>query len=408
MSVAPGSAKLTSWTVTRAGGSHSSSPLFPAQYSARFHHRRVWPTIPPIMSIRVLHVVESLVPEAGSVAVSLPGLWTALQPHGIASVTVSLDRNATLPDGVTHTVFDPHETVRLVRDAGVVHFHGWGTDLGRRLATAARKVGRPYVVSPLGSLSEGPNCKRSWRARLRRLLGGNRLISQAALVTVLNTKERQSLQAAGLDRKIRVLAYGLTIDDYDGTADEGNVELPPASGGRSLLLLGPIHPVEGLVPFMKAFAEIGPDGDGWNLVLAGPETGDWRKMIEAAVRRKGGTDRVRFAPAAEVRTQRAWLARASLLAAPGLHYRPATSIMQAVAASVAVIASDRVTPDGLDGGVYVCAPTREALRETLRFALRLSDNQRADQARQAREAMRALFDWPVLAEHYARLYRELA
>ena len=174
------------------------------------------------------------------------------------------------------------------------------------------------------------------------------------------------------------------------------------------MLLGPIHPIEGLVRLVKALAEIGTDADGWSGVVAGPEPGDWRKMLEAAIRRKGGAGRVLFTSAPNVETQRAWLARASVLATPSLHFRCPVSIMQAAAVGVPVIASDFAAPDGMNDAIHTCPPTRENLRDALRFILRLSDEERATMAQKACDVCRSMFDWSVLAERYAQLYQDLA
>ena len=344
------------------------------------------------MVLRVVHVVESLEPEAGSVAVALRGLLDALEARGIEAEAV--------------TAFEPGAADQLVRGAVVVHFHGWGTALARNMAGAARKAGTPYVISPLGLLSTGPYHQKGWRDRIREFLYENKLVRAAAAITALNARDQQALRAADLNARIQVLPYGLSIGDYEATEDAVD-DLPTAPEGRCLLLLGPIHPVEGLVPLLRAVAELGTDADGWNIVFAGRETGDWRKMLEAAVRRKGAADRVLFTTAPDLRTQRAWLARASVLAAPGLHFRCPVSIVQAVAAGVPAIASEHTAPDALDGTIRVCAPNREALKEALRFVFRLSDEDRASLARKARDVSHARLDWPVLVDEYVQLYENL-
>jgi len=362
---------------------------------------------PPIMDLCVIHVVESLEPQAGSVAVSLGGLSAALGERGIESDAITLDRNRTVFGVGRSTPFEPRTAARIVQDAAVVHLHGWGGQLSRSMAGAARKLGKPYVISPLGGLCQGPHNIQRRRDRLRMFLSGNRLIREAAAVTVLNAAEERAVRDSGLNDEVRVLPYGLRFSDYEAK-DHADGDLPAALDGRCLLLLGPIHPVEGLVPLMKAFAEIGTEADGWHMVLAGRQVGQWRKMLEAAIRRKGGADRVLFASAPDVMIQRAWLARASALATPSLHQRCPVSTLQAMAAGVAVIASDRVAPDGLENAICVCHPTWRDLADALRRVFQLSDEDREAFARKARDAGRLLLDWSVLANQYVELYKSIA
>lgn len=359
------------------------------------------------MANYVLHVVESLEPQAGSLAVSLRGLFGVLRTRGLESQAITLDHNRTATDGISHTRFESEAATRLVRTADVVHLHGWGTELFRIMADTARKAGTPYVISPCGALSEWHCNRKGWLDKLRGFLWEKKLVYRAAVVTAQNGLEQRALEADGFNSNVRVLPYGLGMSDYE-TATGAAGHLPAAPADRCLLLLGPIHPVEGLAPLMQAFAEIGTDADGWGIVIAGQETGDWRKMLEAAVRRKGGGDRVLFTAAPDVDTQRAWLARASVLAAPSLNFRCPVSIMQAVATGVVVIASDRAAPDGLHDVIQVCPPRREKLREALRGVFRLSDAERASLSQKAHKTGRSLFDWSVLAEQYTQLYRDIA
>ena len=276
------------------------------------------------MTLKVLHVTESLVPDAGSVALSLPGLFRALRANGIESDSATFDGNGM-------GAVDLAEIKRLVDRADVVHLHGWGHPRARWMARAAGRRAKPYVVSPHGTLGQGPHTKRNWRIRLRHLLRDRRLIRRAAAVTGLNEPEERDLKSRRVNARIRLLPCGMDLDDYQfiresggetgshGTQGDGKTGSVLddgwlGSGSKLLLMLGPIHPIEGFVPLLKAFSEIGPDSDGWSIVLAGREIGDWRRMLEAAIRRKGEENRVKVTSAPDVPTQRAWLARASLLA----------------------------------------------------------------------------------------------
>jgi glycosyltransferase involved in cell wall biosynthesis len=217
--------------------------------------------------------------------------------------------------------------------------------------------------------------------------------------------EERGLHARGLHPDIRLLPYGLNFREYDGcpTPDHTHV-----TAEHCLLMLGPIHPRGGCVALLKAIAELGPDANGWNVVLAGKDSGEWRKMLEAAVRRQKADDRVLFADAPTVAEQRARLAGACVLAAPGLHIGLPVSIMQAVAMGKPVIASTCVAPPGLDDAIRACPPRREELRETLRSVLKLSEESRRAMGQKGRTVARAVFDWSILGDQYARLYQDTA
>jgi poly(glycerol-phosphate) alpha-glucosyltransferase len=341
------------------------------------------------MSLVILHVLESMNPDAGSVAVCLGGLHDALASRGLQSKSV-----ASLAD-VTHAL----------HGVDIVHIHGWGYELAHRIAALALRAGKPYVVSPHGSLTFGPHNRPTWKNRLRFVWRCRRLVREAACVIAINPQEEHDLKSRRIHPRIRLLPYGLSFDEYTGTPSGRGVH---PSANRSLLMLGPLHPRGGCVALLKAIAEIGPDANGWNVVLAGKDNGEWRKMLESAVRRKKSEDRVTFAEACTVAQQRALLAGASLVASPGLHIGLSVSIMQAVASGVPVIASTCTAPPGLDCAIQVFAPRREELREALRSVLRIPDESRRAMGEKARTMGRAVFDWSVLADQYVQLYKSIA
>ncbi len=362
------------------------------------------------MALRVLHVVESLSCEAGSPALSLSGLPDTLRASGVDSETVTFDDKSA-------GAFDQAWAGRIVESADLVHLHGWGCRPQRTVAVAAHRAGKPYVISPHGALCDGIYNKKGWRDRLRAWLTEKRLVQKAAAVTALNEPEEYELRRGHVHPNIVRLPYGIHVTEYEGaeTSTPGpttavstsEIKTAVAQEERCLLVLGPIHPVEGFIPLLKALSELGPEFDGWHVVLAGPQIGDYQKMLEAAVRRKGGVGRVLFAEASDPHAQRSWLARASILVAPSLQIRFPVSIMQAVAVGVPVLATSCVTPAGLEDVVRVCAPSRGDLKLGLRSLLGLSDKDRAAMTRRAREVGRTVFDWPVLAGRYAELYRSL-
>ncbi len=345
------------------------------------------------VTVRSLHIVESRQPFAGSIAICVEGLAHALTDLGL---------DASIVDSASRWEDE-------VRNAGVIHIHGWGYELAKRVAKMARRLRRTYVISPLGALTPGPHNRRSLADRIRALFGERSLIQGAAALGALNVEDERMLRAANVHPRIRLLPYGLYSGEHEsGVGAVASRSPEPDGTARHLLLLGPIDPVYGCVALLKAFAELGADGDGWNVVLAGRDSGNWRRMLEAAVRRKGGEDRVQFEDADSPARQRDLLGRASVVVAPSLHFGPGVSIMQAIRAGIPVVASTACVPPGLNGAVRVCGPSRAALREMLRKTLTLSDEQLRAATAPARENAKALLDWSKLVSTYTDLYCEIA
>ena len=364
------------------------------------------------MGMRILHVVGSLEPQAGSVAVLLPGLFAALEARGIESRVVTAagagrpSQEDPRPKDPRIAGYDEADPSALVRDADVVHLHGWNGAPARAMAALARKLGRRYVISPLGDLAEQGLERTTWRQRIGKAITQKQLVRRAAAITAVNDTEERDLAGRRVHSRIRPLPYGLDMSEYETPPDadgEGN-----GSQGRAILLMAPMHPVEGHALLLKALAELGLDDGDWRVIVAGPSPGDWRAKLEAAVRRKGESDRVTFTAAEGIGAQRTLLARSAILAAPTMHVRVPTAVLQAAAANVPIVATDNIAPAGLEGVLRTSKSGRSAFREALRSVMALSDAERIAIAHKARERARAMYDWPVLVDTFVRLYEDVA
>jgi glycosyltransferase involved in cell wall biosynthesis len=230
-------------------------------------------------------------------------------------------------------------------------------------------------------------------ARRRKVIRG------AKSILALNDEEARQLERCGVDRSARVLPYGLNFDEYaNGSSHERSL---------SVLMLGDLHPRSGCVALLKALAELGPAGNGWEVVIAGRDDGRWRPMLEAAILRKGAQERVRFEFADDIEAQRRLLASASVLAAPSLTTEFPLSVLQAAASGVPVVATTCAAPPEMNGAISVCRPRRADLGEALRSVLTLSAEERRAMGEKLRAAGRSTLDWSMLAPRWAKMYCEL-
>ncbi len=342
----------------------------------------------------MLHLVDSTSPQAGAAAIAVRGLVDALDREGVAGRMVGLSGD----DAPT-----PADLRELVEQSDMVHAHGWSRIAGDCLSRCAYRANKPVVIAPLGRLSEGAYGRSSWRDRWRSVLIDKPRLRRASVLQAINDDEQRLLREDFAGCRIDLIPYGVVVDDYDCDGGEASSK----AQGRIILVLGPMHPIEGMVPLLKAFLELGEDRDRCSLVFAGPQPGDWRKMIEAAVRRKGEADVIRFEPAADVATQRRWLARATILVAPALVPRCPVSLLQAAATGVVSIVTSCTAPPGWSEVGLVCRPSQREIKVRLQEALALPDAARGERAARVRDFVRRTLDWRMLVEQYGRLYHRL-
>ena len=337
------------------------------------------------MTIRVIHIVESVIPKAGTVSVCLPGLLAALRPLGVDGIMIDSIQQWESESAASQTV----------------HIHGWNYPLALHAARSAKRDGKPYVLSPLGRLTPGEFNRVGMTKKLKNFLTQRSFQGNAAAITSLNDVDHRALSSAKLHSNVVMLPYGIDFRDFE----EADLAAPDSKSPRNLLMLGPLDPVLGCVVLLKAMAELTTIDAPWSVTLAGEDRGGWRGQLEAAVRRKGGEGRVLFDDPKNLDDQKQLLRAAYVLAAPSLHVSPSVSIMQALAAGVPVIASSNAAPPGLNGEIHICGSSRAQVRQALQSVLDVEPALRRDRLTLAKEKARSMFDWSVLAPRYAELYR---
>jgi len=284
-------------------------------------------------------------------------------------------------------------------EVDVIHIHGWGFEGGRVAAKQAARTKTPYVLSPHGTLCGGPHNAPSLWKRWWSALTEAGCVRGARYLLAMNDAEAKQLGKDAKHRNVRVRPYGLSFGEY-GDVRAGSSHL------RQLLVLGSLHPRGGCVALLKALAELGPIANGWSVVFAAADVNEWRPMLEAAVRRKGGADRVQFVEALDLDSQRRLLSESSVVVAPNLHWDLGVSILQAAACGIPAIATTAAVPFGLDGAVRSCEPRRDELREALRSVLSISREDRTRLGANLKETARKTLDWSALIPCYVELYHE--
>jgi len=324
--------------------------------------------------------------------------------HDLSPSKVHFPRPLYVATGV-HLAKEGQRIVETITEnLSLLHIHG-GTTCLKHVLALNQKAGTPTVLSPLGGLSYSPFEHRGWLARMRKRWQ-DRAARRATVIAAYNESEARHLREINVHPRIEVLPLGIDTQDYAEVVTLRQ-SLSPKRGERTVLYLGPIHPREGLVAFLKAFAELGGDADGWNVMLAGRATAQWRGKIEAAVQRKDGAERITFHESPDFAAQLSLLAQADILVSPALQHRCPTSIMQALACGVPVLATEPVAPDGVGDAMVVCRPSRDELRESLRRVMTMTEPDRRALGGRGMAWIKAHGDWSVLTDRYMALYQSL-
>ncbi len=379
--------------------------------------------------MKILHVVQSLDPAWGGIARVLPVLASQLAAAGeeCRIATLHGDRFGNAPDipGVEVLRFAPRKNSRLgkspdfnrqvpalVREADVVHLHGLWADQNRTACAAARKLGRPYIMTPHSHMMPWAWQRSWWKKRPIGWLFEHRNLREAACLHALADGEADPIRALGFNDRIKVIPNGVTIDDYADLppADDLVGRFPELADRRWLLFLGRIHPQKGIVQMMQACFDVLASARDWHLIVAGPDEVGLQSMLEAAITRKGLTGRITFTGMMPRRDVLAAFGRAKLLLQPSMSEGLSMSIIEAMACGLPVLISTACNMPEVatqDAG-RVVASARRPIAKALREMIAMDVGALAGMGGRGRDLVRARFDWRELIPQYRQMYADVA
>lgn len=379
--------------------------------------------------MKILHIVQSLDPAWGGIARVVPMLAARLAGAGddcrIATLAGGRYGSAPAVPGVEVLTFEAPDASRLgrspgfdatvdelVRDADVVHLHGLWTGQNWSAGRTARKLGRPYVMTPHSMMMPWAWHFRRWKKLLAGWVFEHRNLRNAACLHALAEGEAQAIRALGFNDRIVMLPNGLELAEFEHPPPAAELEsrYPRWSGKRLLLVLGRISPQKGIFAGMKACFDLFAAAKDWHLVIAGPDPMGMRPAIEAAVGRKGAADRVTFTGMLQRDEVRAILSRASLLLQPSRSEGLSMSILEALASGLPVLISTACNMPEVEacGAGRVVAPNQRDIASALRELLSLPEEVFRQMGEAARALAREKYDWSVVVPGYREMYRRIA
>jgi len=380
------------------------------------------------MTIRVLHVVQSLDPAWGGIARVVPDLARRLSGVGVESTIATLTggRYGQSPqiDGAAVRAFPASENRlgtsrefreaigQLVDNADVVHLHGLWTDQNRVAGAAARRRGKPYIMTPHSMMMPWAWQRSWWKKRPIGWWFEHRNLRRATCLHALCASEAEQIRALGFNRRIETIPNGIDPGEYADLppADELIRAHPQLAGRRWLLFMSRIHPQKGIAPLMQGCFDAAAALAGeWQLVIAGPDELGLRSRLEAAAARKGLAARVTFVGLLDRRQARAALGRAGLFVQPSLNEGLSMAILEALAAGVPVLISPYCNMPEVaqaDAGRIV-QPERRPIAAALRELLAMMDDDRRAMGRRGQQLIRERFSWDVVLPQYRGLYERI-
>jgi glycosyltransferase involved in cell wall biosynthesis len=313
-------------------------------------------------ALKILQLVHTLDPSVGGVAASVLALSQGLARRGHKLDIVVLDDSASswladialpihaLGAGLTSYRYSSKLLPWLKKQGGdydrvivngiwqYLSFAAW-----RRYAGSSI----PYYVFPHGMLD--PWFKETFPLKhLKKWLywpwAEYRVLRDAAAVIFTSEEERsQARKSFWLYRcREKVSPLGVEAPPISSNPKlEFLSRYPQLQNTRIFLFLGRLHPKKGCDMLLEAFAQM-RSNDSISLILAGPDQVGWESDLRRQVTRLNLTNRVVFTGMLEGSMKQGAFANAEAFVLPSHQENFGISVVEALAASVPVLVSNRV------------------------------------------------------------------
>lgn len=333
-----------------------------------------------MVSVSVVHTIDSVAAEQGGPSRSVPALVQALRGAGVEASLSSYE------DGASHVCIA----------ANLIHDHGLWLPSNHAAARAARRWRIPIVVSPRGMLEPWALAQKRWKKQAAWALYQRADLAQAVAIHATSAAEAESVRAAGIRAPVAIVPNGVSVPDA----------LPPRRTGsvRRALFLSRIHPVKGLPLLVEAWDRVRPAG--WELVIAGPDEGGHRAKVEALVQGSGVSDAVRFVGPVSDADKWALYRTADLVVLPTHSENFGLVIAEALGAGVPVLTTTGAPWRALEQeqcGWWV-APAAEAIAEALSAATSLPRSSLDEMGDRGRAVVARDFGWASVAVQMCAIY----
>lgn len=285
-----------------------------------------------------------------------------------------------------------------VRDADVIHIIPYISPIVPPVISAARRHGKPWVVSPVGILplrGHSIALKKIYQA-----LWGQRMLREASRLIAVTAAEVATLApyAASPDRVV-------VIPNAINPLPPGAVPPAPAGSRPFLLFMGGFHWTKGTDCLVEAFERVSrTELSDYDLVLAGDQR---RSGIEALVERLGLRERVRFTGWLTGAEKERTMAHASFVVIPSRLDAMTIVVLEAATRGKPVLMTTTCGFPEVEehGGGHLVDPTVDGLTRGLQWMVEHRD--RWPEMSRRMETLTQRYSWTAIAQRYIDMFRDV-
>jgi glycosyltransferase involved in cell wall biosynthesis len=305
----------------------------------------------------------------------------------------------------------------------VLHDSGLWLPTNHAAARVARATGVPFMVSLRGMLTTWALRFRGLKKRVAWHLYQRRDLQTASVLHATSRAEADGFRCLGLKHPIAIIPNGVELPEWKAESRKQKAEMGTKEVRKTVLFLGRIHPIKGLLSLVEAWAvsksempkpetlkvenEAGKKMSGeWRILIAGNDENGYQEELQTAIRlRRLEAD---FEFVGPVEGERKWelYRSADLFVLPSHSENFGLVVAEALACGVPVITTKGTPWQDLE--IHRCGwwteIGAEPLANALRAAMGLTDGERREMGERGRRLVESKYTWPRVAEQMKAVY----
>jgi glycosyltransferase involved in cell wall biosynthesis len=298
----------------------------------------------------------------------------------------------------------------ITADHDVIHVHGVWEHIVTAFLRSAVRAGRPSILRPCGMLTQWSLARHPLRKRVLWRIRAGSAAASARMIHFSSEQERDETTLLPRDgQDWFVEPNGIVAESFtggNGATFRRRFAIPDTD--RIVLFIGRLHPGKGIENLIRAFSVFSSADDAILVIAGPPDTPAYGGELDRIARESGAAARIRFIGPVSQSLRNDALASADVFALVSDHESFGNSALEALAAGVPALVSDRVPLShhivAHDCGV-VCRTDTASVSRGLDTLLQRS---RADREIGTRaRACAAEFEWRRVASRIMNRYGSL-
>ncbi len=377
--------------------------------------------------LRILHVYDQISPESGGPSQVIAALAGETMRQGLGVSLLSHDpendqklndllmlRCPEMPKRYISNLTTPHvlsearNLLSAVQSADVLHLHGVWTRLGFAAGRLARKLHKPYILTPHGCLDPQAMRQKSLRKKIGNVFFFGPLLRGAARIHALTQDEAEAARSFGFSGPIDTIPNGVYLSDFITDSKEKSeaaarfrASIPHLGDAPFVLFLSRLHQTKGLDLLGEAFARLAQVRPDVHLVAIGADWGG-KALLEQTLEAHHLSHRLHCPGPRFGRDKLDAFAAASIFCLPSRHEGQSIALLEALASGLPVVITPACHVSDLEGAGIIASPDAFSVAEALFKILEEPDFQRYFEKSRA---FAAKFSWQESTRQLIESYR---